>query len=153
MINAENRDLIYPNDLVTFFDNHDESRFLNLKNNRNRLHETMAFLLACRILVILYGDEQYLFNATNNGNDPYDRVWMSSFNTETTAYTLIRKMAALRQENDAIAYGTSRQRWIKNDVYIFERRFFGNVVLVAINKSDTASSAVSGLLTSLPAGT
>jgi glycosidase len=154
VINAENRDLTYPNDLVTFFDSHDESRFLNLKNNRNRLHEALAFQLACRgIPVILYGDEQYLFNATNSGNDPYDRVWMSSFNTATTAYGLIRKMAALRQANDAIGYGTSRQRWMKNDVYIFERRFFGNVVLIAINKSETASAPVSGLLTSLPAGT
>ena len=56
----------------------------------------MAFLLTSRgIPVILYGDEQYLHNDTNNGNDPYNRVWMSSFSTTTTAYQLINKLAAL----------------------------------------------------------
>ncbi len=45
------------------------------------------------------------------------------------------------------------QRWINNDVYIYERRFFGSAVLVAINKNDTASYSISGLNTALPAGT
>jgi glycosidase len=154
VINTENHDFTYPNDLVTFFDSHDENRLLNVNNNRNRLHEAMAFLLTGRgIPVILYGDEQYLFESTNSGNDPYDRVWMSSYSTSTTAYKLIKKLAALRQANDAIAYGLWKQRWINGDVYIFERQFFDDVVLVAINKSDTASYPVSGLFTSLPAGT
>ena len=37
------------------------------------------------------------------------------------------------------------QRWINNDVYIYERQFFNDVVLVAINKNDTTGYAVSGL--------
>ncbi len=44
------------------------------------------------------------------------------------------------------------QRWINNDVYIYERKFFGNVVLVAINKNETTGYSISGLNTSLPAG-
>ena len=61
-INTENANFTYPNDLVTFFDSHDESRLLNMNNNRNRLHEAMAFILTGRgIPIILYGDEQYLF--------------------------------------------------------------------------------------------
>ena len=153
-ISAENSNFAWNNDLVTFFDSHDESRLLTLNNNNNRLHEAMAFLLTCRgIPVILYGDEQYLHNDTNNGNDPYDRVWMSSFNTGTTAYQLINKLATLRQSsNDALAYGGFQQRWINNDVYIYERKFFNDVVLVAINKNDTTGYAISGLLTALPAG-
>jgi len=154
IVNAENNDFTYANDLVTFFDSHDESRLLNLNNNRDRLHEGMAFLLTGRgIPIILYGDEQYLFDTGNNGNDPNNRVWMSSFSTSTTAYKLIGKLAGLRQANDAIAYGLWKQRWINNDVYIFERQFFNDVVLVAINKSDTASYPISNLFTSLPAGT
>ena len=154
VINRENADYTYPNDLVTFFDSHDESRLLNLNNNQNRLHEAMAFLLTGRgIPIILYGDEQYLFNTTKNGNDPYNRVWMSSFKTSTTAYKLIRKLAALRQANDAIAYGSWKQRWINSDVYIYERQFFNDIALVAINKSDSASYPIAGLLTALPAGT
>lgn len=154
-VSAENSNFTWNNDLVTFFDSHDESRLLTLNNNNNRLHEAMAFLLTCRgIPVILYGDEQYLHNDTNGGNDPYDRVWMNSFSTTTTAYQLINKLATLRQgSNGALAYGGFQQRWINNDVYIYERRFFNDVVLVAINKNDTTGYAISGLFTALPAGT
>ncbi len=153
-INAENANFAYPNDLVTFFDSQDESRLLTLNNNQNRLQEAMAFILSGRgIPIILYGDEQYLFNNTNGGNDPYNRVWMSSFSTTTPAYQLIAKLAALRQSNDAIGYGTWKQRWLNSDVYIYERQFFNDVVLVAINKNDMTAYPISGLYTTLPAGT
>jgi glycosidase len=156
VITTENSNFTWPNDLVTFFDSHDESRLLTMNNNRNRLQEAMAFLITCRgIPVILYGDEQYLHNDTNNGNDPYNRVAMTptSFSTTTTAYKLVSKLAGLRKANDALGYGTWRQRWINNDVYIYERQFFNDVVLVAINKNDTTAQNISGLFTSLPAGT
>ncbi len=153
-ISNENSNFLWNNDLVTFFDSHDESRLLTLNNNNNRLHEAMAFLLTSRgIPVILYGDEQYLHNDTNSGNDPYDRVWMSSFNASTTAYQLINKLATLRQNNDGLGYGGFQQRWLNSDVYIYERKFFNDVVLVAINKNDSTGYAISGLYTSLPAGT
>jgi glycosidase len=154
-ISTENANFVWNNDLVTFFDSHDESRLLTLNNNNNnRLHEAMAFLLTCRgIPVILYGDEQYLHNNTNNGNDPYNRVQMTAFNTATTAYKLINKLATLRKRNGAIAYGGFQQRWINNDVYIYERKFFNDVVLTAINKNDVTSYQISGLNTALAAGT
>jgi glycosidase len=152
-INAENANFTYPNDLVTFFDSHDEARLLSLNDNQNRLQEAMAFILTGRgIPIILYGDEQYLFNNSNGGNDPYNRVWMSSYNTGTTAYKMIAKLAGLRAANDAVGYGTWKQRWINNDVYIYERQFFNDVVLVAINKNDTTGYNISGLYTALPAG-
>lgn len=152
-ISTENSNFLWNNDLVTFFDSHDESRLLTLNNNNNRLHEAMAFLLTSRgIPVILYGDEQYLHNNTNSGNDPYDRVQMSAFNTSTTAYQLINKLATLRQNNDALGYGGFQQRWLNGDVYIYERKFFNDVVLVAINKNDSTGYAISGLYTALPAG-
>jgi glycosidase len=154
-ISAENSNFTWNNDLVTFFDSHDESRLLSVNNNNNRLHEAMAYVLTTRgIPVILYGDEQYLHNDTSGGGDPYCRVWMSSFSTTTTAYQLIGKLASLRQStNDALAYGSYQQRWINNDVYIYERQFFNDVVLVAINKNDTTSYSITGLNTALPAGT
>jgi glycosidase len=157
-IQMESGDFMYPNDLVTFFDSQDESRFLTLNNDQNRLQEAMAFLLTGRgIPIIFYGDEQYLFNSTPGtngepGTDPYNRLWMASYSTTTSAYKLIAALAALRQANDAVGYGTWKQRWINNDVYIYERQFFGDVVLVAINKNDTAAYPISGLQTALPAG-
>jgi glycosidase len=142
------------NDLVTFIDNHDRPRFLSINNNQNRLHEALAFLLTCRgVPVIYYGTEQYLHNDTNKGNDPYNRPMMTSYDTGTTAYKLISKLTALRKTNAAIPYGTIGQRWINNDVYIYERSFAGSVVLVAINKNDGQGIPIGGLLTALPAGT
>jgi glycosidase len=142
------------NDLVTFIDNHDRQRFLSINNNQNRLHEALAFLLTCRgVPVIYYGTEQYLHNDTNGGNDPFNRPMMSSYDTTTTAYQLIGKLTSLRKSNSAIPYGTIGQRWINNDVYIYERAFAGSVVLVAINKNDGLASPIGGLLTALPAAT
>jgi glycosidase len=157
-IQTENANFVFPNDLVTFFDSQDQSRLLTLNNNRNRLQEALAFLLTGRgIPIVFYGDEQYLHddspgNDGNPGTDPRNRVWMSSFNTATPAYKIVRKLAALRQANDAVAYGTWMQRWINNDVYIFERQFFNDVVLVAINKNDATAFPITALNTALPAG-
>lgn len=78
---------------------------------------------------------------------------MNSYNTSSTAYRLIGKLAALRKSNTALLYGTMAQRWINKDVYIYERAFAGSVVLVAINKNDSSSVSIGGLFTSLPAGT
>jgi|SRR5579884_1194045 glycosidase len=152
-LNTEDTTFTWQNDLVNFVDSHDIPRLLSVNNNTNRLHEALAFLLTCRgIPTIYYGDEQYLHNDTNGGGDPYNRPMMASFGTATTAYKLIGSLAGLRQTNDALAYGTSQQRWISSDVYIFERRFFNDVVLTAINKSDTASYSITGLDTALQPG-
>jgi glycosidase len=152
-LSAETSNFTGRNDLVTFVDNHDMPRLLSVNNNINRFHEALAFLLTCRgIPIIYYGDEQYVHNDTNGGDDPYNRPMMSSWSTTTTAYSLIHALADLRQSsNDALAYGTSRQRWINNDVYVFERQFFNDIVLVALNKNDTAAWTINGLYTALPA--
>jgi glycosidase len=152
-LSVENHDFLSSNDLVTFFDSHDLPRLLSVNNSTDRLNEALALLLACRgIPVVLYGDEQYLHNDTNGGGDPYNRVQMSSFNTQTTAYSLINLMSQLRQNNPALAYGTSIQRWLSFDVYVLERQFSGNVVLIAVNKSDSTTYPITGLLTSLAPG-
>jgi len=153
VVNTENTNFTWNNDLVTFVDSHDVPRLLSVNNNTNRLIEAQAYVLAGRgIPVVYYGDEQYLHNDTGGGGDPYNRNAMTSFSTTTTLYQVINKLAGLRAgSNDALGYGGYQQRWINNDVYIFERKFFNDVVLVAINKNDTTGYAVSGLNTALPA--
>ena len=154
VVAQQNTDFAWKNDLVNFVDNHDRPRFLNKNASQNRLHEAMAFVLAARgIPCVYYGDEQYLYNTTNGGNDPYNRPMMSSWSETTTAFQLVQKLSTLRKNNPALAYGGSQQRWINNDVYIFERKFFNSVVVVAINKNETSSVSVTNLLTSLPTGT
>jgi glycosidase len=154
VITAEGNNFTWKEDLVTFVDNHDMARFLSINNNNNRLHEALSFILTSRgIPCIYYGTEQYLHNDTGGGTDPYNRPMMPGFSTTTTAYTLTNRLSALRRSNPAIPYGSMTQRWINNDVYIYERKFFGSVVLVAINKNETTGYSISGLNTSLPVGT
>ncbi|HEV2761851.1 MAG TPA: alpha-amylase family glycosyl hydrolase [Pyrinomonadaceae bacterium] len=154
VLTAEANNFTWDEDLVTFIDNHDMTRFLTLNNNQNRLHQAMAFILTQRgIPCLYYGTEQYLFNNTSGGGDPYNRPMMNAFNTNTTAYTLTSRLSTLRRNNPAIAYGSTQQRWINNDVYVYERKFFNHVVLVAINKSGSTAYNITGLNTSLPVGT
>jgi len=153
VISQEASNFTWKEDLVTFIDNHDMARFLSVNNNNNRLHEAMAFVLTSRgIPCIYYGTEQYLHNDTGGGTDPYNRPQMVNFDTTTTAYKLTGKLSTLRHNNPAVPYGSMSERWINSDVYIYERKFFGSVVLVAINKNDTTAYNITGLNTSLPAG-
>lgn len=154
VLTAENANFSWKEDLITFIDNHDMKRFLSVNNNNNRLHEAIAFVQTIRgIPCIYYGTEQYLHNDTSGGDDPYNRPAMPGFSTSTTAYGLIKKLSDLRKSNPALGYGTTQQRWMNSDVYIYERKFYNNVVLVAINKSTTSTYNISGLNTALPAGT
>jgi glycosidase len=152
-LNTENADFKWKEDLVTFVDNHDMTRFLSLNNNQTRLHQALAFIMTQRgVPCIYYGTEQYLFNNTAGGGDPYNRPMMNAWSTSTTAYQLIKKLSDLRRANNAVPYGSHQQRWMNSDVYIYERKFFNDVVLVAINKSATTTYSISGLNTALPAG-
>ncbi len=141
-----------PNDLVTFFDNHDNPRIMSQGADQMAVKQAISFLLTCRgVPVLYYGDEQYLFNDTNSGGVPYNRNGMTSFGS-TDAVLLIQYLAALRAANPAVAYGTMTQRWINKDVYIYERQLGTNVVLVAINKNPSTDQAISGLYTDLAPG-
>ncbi len=154
VLTQENTNFNWNNDLITFIDNHDMKRFLSVNNNNNRLHQAIAFIETARgIPCIYYGTEQYLHNDTSGGDDPYNRPQMPGFSTTTTAYGLIKKLSDLRKSNPALGYGSTQNRWMNNDVYIYERKFYNNVVLVAINKSATNVYGISGLNTALPAGT
>lgn len=152
-INQTAADYKYKENLVTFIDNHDMSRFLSLNNNNTQLHLALAFLMTVRgTPCIYYGTEQYLHNDTGGGGDPYNRPMMNSWNQSTTAYQVINKLSALKQSQQALQYGSHQQRWLNNDVYIYERKFYGDVVLVAINKSGSWHN-ITGLNTALPPGT
>ncbi len=154
VVSQEESDFTWLNDQAVFIDNHDMSRFLTLNNNNNALHQALAVTLTTPgIPIIYYGTEQYLHNDTGGGTDPYNRPMMNNFSTSTTAYQLIGKLAGLRHNNPALGYGTYQQRWLNNDVYIFERQFYNNVVLVAVNKSASTNYNISGLFTNLPGGT
>lgn len=137
-------------DQVTFIDNHDMERFKSSSVSNRRLEQALALTLTSRgVPAIYYGTEQYM----SGGTDPDNRAMMSSFSETTTAFNVIKELAPLRKSNPAIAYGTTQQRWINNDVYIYERKFGDSVAVVAINRNLSSPASISGLLTSFPAGT
>lgn len=138
------------NDQVTFIDNHDLPRFQVSGANNRKLEQALALTLTSRgVPAIYYGTEHYL---TGNA-DPDNRAKMPSFATTSTAFNVIKKLAPLRKSNPAMAYGTTQQRWINNDVYIYERKFGDSVAVVAINRNLSTAASISGLITSLPSGT
>ncbi|MWC26998.1 alpha-amylase family glycosyl hydrolase [Paenibacillus sp. MMS18-CY102] len=150
MLSSTATDYYSVNDQVTFLDNHDLDRFQVTGASGRKLEQALALTLTSRgVPAIYYGTEQYMIGTSEPGN----RARMSSFSTSTTAYNVISKLAPLRKSNPAIAYGSTQQRWINNDVYIYERKFGNNVAVVAINKNLSSSYSVSGLTTSLPSGT
>ncbi|QCT01443.1 Cyclomaltodextrin glucanotransferase [Paenibacillus algicola] len=135
-------------DQVTFIDNHDMERFQTGSNRK--LEQALAFTLTSRgVPAIYYGTEQYMAG----GNDPNNRARIPSFSTTTTAYNVIKKLAPLRKSNPAIAYGSTQERWINNDVIVYERKFGSSTAVIAINRNLNTSASISGMITSLPAGT
>ena len=76
----------------------------------------------------------------------------SSFDTDTTAYKMIGKLSELRQQNDAIAYGTTTIRYSNDDVLIYERKFYDDVILVAINRQPDKAYTIDNVETLLPEG-
>ncbi|WMJ81512.1 alpha-amylase family glycosyl hydrolase [Clostridium sp. MB40-C1] len=149
VISSTANDYEHVNDQVTFIDNHDMDRFQKSGANTKSVDEALVLTLTSRgVPAIYYGTEQYM---TGNG-DPNNRAMMSGFNKTTNAYKVIQKLAPLRKTNPAIAYGTTQQRWINNDVYIYERKFGNNVALVAINKNQLSSYNISNAITALPQG-
>ena len=107
------------NDQVTFIDNHDMSRFSTIVNgNRTAVNQAYALLLTSRGVsqTIYYGSEQY----DKGESAPYNRSDITSFNQTTDAYQIISKLSKLRKSNKALAYGQTVERWINQDVLIFE---------------------------------
>lgn len=156
-ISREESSFTWPNQMVDFVDNQDESRFLSVDDNTTLLDEaTVVDMTAPGIPSIYYGDEQYLHNDSTNGSqqvggDPYNRPMMNSFSENTKDFGIVKALAGLRKGNPALRYGSSTERWINSDVYVYERKFYGNVVLVAVNKGGS-DYTLSNLHTALPAG-
>jgi glycosidase len=155
MMTTTSSDYIYENQAVTFLDNHDVTRFRYIQPNDKPYHAAIATLMTSRGTPnIYYGTEQYLTSA--NGSDIAGRVFMqteTAFNTSTTAYQVIGALSALRQSNDALAYGGTEILYSTNDVLVYKRQFYDKQVIVAVNRQPSVSATVPALNTTLPTGT
>ena len=125
-------------ELITFIDNHDMPRFLSLNPDHDILRLAIILVMTCRgIPCIYYGTEQYLYNNTNAGNDPYNRPVMEKWDTETQLYQNIQLLSKLRRLNPAVSLGSQIQKYITDDVYCYLRRYRDSRCFVAMNKGQS----------------
>lgn len=154
MLTYTQDDYDYENQTVTFLDNHDVTRFGYTQRSHKTYHAALATLLTSRgIPNIYYATEQYVVPA--DSSDVSGRIFMqtdSEFDTSTTAYSLIGQLSDLRQDNDAIAYGTTTIRYSDDNVLIYERQFYDDVVLVAVNRQPDRTYTIDDVETLLPVG-
>ncbi len=126
---------VYPNKAVNFIDNHDLPRFLSESRSKDGYHMALGLLMTLPgIPVIYYGDESYLVSSEGRG-DPYNRPMMV-FNNTTEAARIIRTLAKLRKENDALAYGGFRDIYKSYTTWAFERSFGNEKALIIMNKRE-----------------
>lgn len=157
---------------VVFMDNHDMARISTALrssaltfgpgNNEAGGNQSEAFaqqrvnlgLVATMtvrgIPAIYYGTEHYSANFTQNafgqvGSDPYNREKMPSFSQDTQAFKIIQALSELRQNSLAIQRGSYIQRWVNDDVLVYERKEGDDVVTVALNRGPATSVTVSNL--------
>lgn len=155
MLTYTQNDYQYSNQAVTFIDNHDVPRFGYQQQNQKPFNASLAVLLTARgIPNIYYGTEQYVNPGTDDNS--IGRIFMekqSSFNESTTAYKLIKKLSDLRQDNDALAYGQTSVLYSDDNVMVFQRRFYNDTVVVAVNRQPDKSYTVPSVAVGLPGGT
>lgn len=147
-------DYEYQNQAVTFIDNHDVTRFGYIQQNQRPYNAALAVLLSSRgTPTIYYGTEQYI--NPGDASDVAGRVFMqtfTNFDTTTVAYQVTKILSDLRQENDALAYGLTNILYSDSNVLVFERVFYDDVVVIAVNRQPDISYSISSVGTSLPNG-
>lgn len=149
-----------------FLDNHDARRTLTyLRDGRigkgmaedfakQRLDMGVALVMTLPgVPVVYYGTEQYTANFTTSsfngqvkvGEDPYNREMMPAFNATTRAAKLMKALSVLRKQSKAIQQGSYAQKWVNDDILVFERRSGTDTAVVAINRGAQQQITVSAL--------
>lgn len=154
MMIKTSEDYTYENQTVTFLDNHDVTRFRYTQHHDSPYHAGIVALMTSRGTPnIYYGTEQYL--TSEDSSDIAGRVFMqreTDFDQSTIAYQIIQNLSSLRQDNPAIAYGTTNIRYSDEHVLVFERSFYDDTVLIAVNRHPDESFSIPSSYTELPNG-
>lgn len=122
-----------PAALGTFLDNHDNARWLNVKNDVTLLTNCLAYVILSRgIPIVYYGTEQ----GYAGGNDPANRedLWRSGFNTDAHLYQAISKLSAARKAAGGLP-GNDQTHLHTSDptAYAFGRAG-GDLVVLTLNR-------------------
>lgn len=123
------------NELVTFIDNHDMPRFLSISPSQRSLEQALVLLFALRgVPCLFYGTEQYLFDNTEGGNDPYNRPMMVDWDQGGQCFGLINTLISIRRQNQSLTFGSHHQLYVSDDVYAFARSYRDHHAICVLNK-------------------
>jgi alpha-amylase len=131
MMNTVSDSFPNPSALGTFLDNHDNPRWLNVKNDQTLLKNALAFVILSRgIPILYYGTEQ----AYGGGADPANRedLWRSGFNTNSDMYQAIKKLTAARKSAGGLAGNDHTHVYVSGNAYAWSRAG-GNLVVLTTN--------------------
>lgn len=138
MINTVSKAFPDPTALGTFLDNHDNPRWLNIKNDQTLLKNALAFVILSRgIPILYYGTEQ----AFAGGNDPANRedLWRSGFNTNVDMYQAIKKLTAARKLAGGLAGNDHTHVYVASNAYAWSRAG-GNLVVLTTNAGSSSNA-------------
>lgn len=130
-----------------FLDNHDVNRLGSTIKNTKHLFLLYGLLfLIPGIPSIYYGSEFGIRGTRNNQGDfelrpslpPFSQIpdFAKPFVNSEVLYETITKFAKLRQNQIALQKGDYKELSITNETLAFERTFFGEKIIVAINADE-----------------
>ena len=116
-----------PEYTATFVENHDNPRFLNRCNDRNKFTNAVVFSLLWEGVPVFYyaGEQYYAGGADPNNREP---LW-DNYNTNSDLYKILTKVHALRKQVN-IWNLEIIQRYADDNFYAFTR---GNVLACFTN--------------------
>lgn len=132
-------------ELVIFLENHDMPRIQSLGISNQTMDLALVLLLTSRgIPCLYYGCEQYLYNDTDGGVDPYNRPMMERWG-ETNATNIIGILAKERKRNTSVQWGGQWPKWVDEHTYVYLRRYGNSRCLVFLNKGPRRKLTVENL--------
>lgn len=133
-----------PGLLGVFTDNHDNARFLNVRNDLDAWRSFLTFSLTVEgIPCLYYGGEQDF----NGGDDPLNReiMWPDHYNTGTTTFKHVKAIMDLKKSS-GFGREPQVQRYADDEFYAFSR----GDVLIATTNVGTNGNAISRSVSYLP---
>ncbi len=143
-IDADNSLFLNVDLLGTFTDNHDNPRFLSIRNDQTAYKNSLVFvLMSSGIPIVYYGTEQG-FDGTN---DPFNReeLWPTGYATTTPLYKFLTQVVTFRKSQQVWKY-EQIQRYADDSFYAFTR----GTVFVAMTNVGTGGDTQTRTITYHP---
>lgn len=136
----ENWTLYKGKHLLSFVDNHDVSRIASTLTNENHLPLIYAMMFGMPGIPCIYYGSEWGAKADKREGDPALRACFES-PEENELTDFISRLAKAKKESRALNYGDFRSVVLTNKQCIFERKWDGERVLVAINADSESYTA------------